>query len=77
MEGFSVYGVNLCIQSEYRKIRTRKNSVFGHFSGRVYFEEDIDVVSYADDNTPYQADSNIDDTISSFGFSSGRLFNWF
>ena len=26
-----IYGVNLCIQSEYRKIRTRKNSVFGHF----------------------------------------------
>ena len=27
-----IYGVNICIQSEYRKIRTRKNSVFGHFS---------------------------------------------
>ena len=27
-----IYGVNLYIQSEYRKIRTRKNSVFGHFS---------------------------------------------
>ena len=27
-----IYGVNLCIQSEYRKIRTRKISVFGHFS---------------------------------------------
>ena len=26
-----IYGVNLRIQSEYRKIRTRKNSVFGHF----------------------------------------------
>ena len=25
-----MYGVNLRIQSEYRKIRTRKNSVFGH-----------------------------------------------
>ena len=24
--------VNLCIQSKYMKIRTRKNSVFGHFS---------------------------------------------
>ena len=30
-----IYGVNLCIQSEYRKIRTRKNSVFGHFSRSV------------------------------------------
>ena len=27
-----IYFVNLCIQSEYRKIRTRNNSVFGHFS---------------------------------------------
>ena len=26
-----IYSENLCIQSEYRKIRTRKNSVFGHF----------------------------------------------
>ena len=30
-----IYGVNLHIQSEYRKIRTRKNSVFGHFSRSV------------------------------------------
>ena len=28
-----IYPVNLRIQSEYRKIRTGKNSVFGHFSG--------------------------------------------
>ena len=27
-----IYGVNLFIQSEYSKIRTRNNSVFGHFS---------------------------------------------
>ena len=26
------YSVSLCIQSEYKKIRTRNNSVFGHFS---------------------------------------------
>ena len=26
-----IYGVNLGIQLEYRKIRTRKNFVFGHF----------------------------------------------
>ena len=26
------FTVNLCIQSKYRKIRTRKNIVFGHFS---------------------------------------------
>ena len=27
-----IYGVNRRIQSTYRKIWTRKNSVFGHFS---------------------------------------------
>ena len=27
-----IYGANLRIQSEYRKIGIRKNSVFGHFS---------------------------------------------
>ena len=32
---FLIYSVNLCIQSEYKKIRTRKNSVFGQFSRSV------------------------------------------
>ena len=27
-----IYEVNLLIQSKYRKIQTRKNSIFGHFS---------------------------------------------
>ena len=27
-----IYPVNILIQFEYKKIRTRKNSVFGHFS---------------------------------------------
>ena len=27
-----IYVVNFCIQSEYRKIRTRNNSIFGLFS---------------------------------------------
>ena len=30
-----IYGVNLRIQSEYRKIPTRNNSAFGHFSHSV------------------------------------------
>ena len=30
-----IYELNLHIQSEYRKIRTRNNSVFGHFSRSV------------------------------------------
>ena len=31
-QNMQIYGVNLRIQSEQRKIRTRKNSVSGHFS---------------------------------------------
>ena len=42
-----------------------------------YFEEYIDITSYADDNTPYSADSNIENTVSSLESSSARLFNWF
>ena len=42
-----------------------------------YFEEYIDITSYADDNTPYTADSNIENTISSPQSSSARLSNWF
>ena len=30
-----IYGVNLRVQSKYRKIPTRNNSVFGHFSRSV------------------------------------------
>ena len=32
-----IYSINLCIQSKYRKIRTRNNSVFGHFSCSVTY----------------------------------------
>ena len=32
-----IYSVNLHIQSEYGKIRTRKNYLFGHFSHSVFF----------------------------------------
>ena len=31
-----IYSVNLRVQSEYGKTRTRKNSVFGEFSHSVY-----------------------------------------
>ena len=42
-----------------------------------YFEDYIDVASYADDNTTYSADSNIEDTFPSLESSSARLFNRF
>ena len=32
---YEIYSVNLCIQSEYRKTRTRKSSAFGNFSRSV------------------------------------------
>ena len=32
-----IYSVNLRIQFEYGKIRTRRNTVFGHFSGSVKY----------------------------------------
>ena len=32
-----IYSLNVSIQSEYRKIRTRNNSVFGHFLRSGYF----------------------------------------
>ena len=45
-----IYGVNIHIQSEYRKIRTRNNYVFGHFSrgerNCVYFTTLIETIHY-------------------------------
>ena len=42
-----IYSANLRIQSGYRKIRTRKNYVFGHFSRSGYqsFWVDIPIIS--------------------------------
>ena len=36
-----IYSVNLCIQSEYRKMPTRKSSIFGHFSRIVYISQSL------------------------------------
>ena len=41
-----IYFVNLRIQSEYRKIRTRNNSVFGHFSRSEDFYSFLRIWSY-------------------------------
>ena len=40
-----IYGVNLRIQSEHRKIRTRNNSVFGHFSRSVWEKNSLKIYS--------------------------------
>ena len=42
-----IHSVNLRIQSEYRKIRTRKNAVFGHFSRRVCFTGNSTTTCYS------------------------------
>ena len=42
-----IYGVNLGAQSEYRKIRTRKNSLFGHFSRSVEILAIIIIIEFA------------------------------
>ena len=45
-----LYSVNLRIQSDYRKIRTRKNSVIEHFSRSVYDTSEINniIIHYLD-----------------------------
>ena len=47
-----IYGVNLRIQSEYRKIRTRKTSAFGRFSRSVRHES---VKTMFENHKPYNA----------------------
>ena len=42
--------LSLRIQSEYRKMRTRKNSVFGHFSGSVSSSSSLVITSYKTKN---------------------------
>ena len=42
-----------------------------------YFEENVDVASYADDNTPYCASHDIQTTINTLQDSSAKLFDWF
>ena len=39
--------------------------------------KDIDVASYADDNTPFIVENNIDNVIASLEQVSDALFNWF
>ena len=39
--------------------------------------KDIDVASYADDNTPFIVENNIDNVIASLEQVSDVLFNWF
>ena len=42
-----------------------------------YFEENVDLASYADDNVPYCASLDIQTTINTLQDSSAKLFDWF
>ena len=42
-----------------------------------YDINDCDIVSYADDNTPYASSSNLDAVINKLGESTYNLFQWF
>ena len=43
---WTLYGVHLCIQSEYKKIWTRKNSAYGHFSRSVILLDNASSLHY-------------------------------
>ena len=42
-----------------------------------YDINDRDIVSYADDNTPYASSSNLDAVINKLEESTNKLFQWF
>ena len=42
-----------------------------------YDIDDCDIVSYADDNTPYASSSNLDAFIKKLEESTNNLFQWF
>ena len=93
-----------CGKIEYSKIRTRKNSIFGHFSRSgsyldlfyfinfraailnlflcdlFLFVVKADIMSYADDNTPYACSKNCDfirETLEEVGKSFFKCFQIF
>ena len=41
-----------------------------------YFLEDFDIVNYADDSTPYNADKNVESVVNNSEHSSSVLFKW-
>ena len=41
-----------------------------------YFLEDFDIVNYADDSTPYNADKNIEFLVNNLEHFSSILFKW-
>ena len=47
------------------------------FADLVFALNDIDIASYADDDSPYMTADNVDDLITSLGQASIVLFEWF
>ena len=42
-----------------------------------FIVKDIDIASYADDNTPFIAEDNIENVIASLEEATNALFDWF
>ena len=79
-----IYRVNLRIQSEYRKIRIRKNSVFGHFSRSDNLRPTPDyyiccwfILHYADDTIPYVFRFSFEETIDILESTIQKVSVWF
>ena len=79
-----IYRVNLRIQSEYRKIRIRKNSVFGHFSRSDNLRPTLDyyicywfILHYADDTIPYVFRFSFEETIDILESTIQKVSVWF
>ena len=84
------WAVFSCIRTEYRKIQTTKNSIFGHFSRSeiiygIRKEAILDPLLFniyisdnnTDDNTPYNFDFSLENVICNLKKSTNSLSNWF
>ena len=46
-------------------------------SDMFYDIDECDIASYADDNTPYTSDFNLEEVIQKLELTSNNLFEWF
>ena len=58
-------------------IYTWSDFIYHFFSDLLLSVQNVDFASYADDNTIYDADENIDEIMFSLQESSKKLFKWF
>ena len=62
---FGLNGISLRIQSEYENIRTKNNSVFGHFFTQCLFKLDCNIISII-----YQSSIRLDFILLSMNYSN-------